>query len=81
MTLPFGGYNAGAIVEPVRDPTIVEQKLIPPDAAREAVALFQQHGIDCRVFAGNRWLILNPTGDHVSRNPHDPDHADHHAGL
>jgi Cof subfamily protein (haloacid dehalogenase superfamily) len=65
LTLPFGGYNAGAIVEP--DLSVVEQKLIPPDAAREAVAMFQQHGIDCWVFVGNQWLIANPTGDHVDR--------------
>ncbi len=70
LNLPFGGYNAGAIVEPDPDLTIVEQKLIPPDAAREAVAMFQQHGIDCWVFVGNRWLILNPTGDNVARETH-----------
>jgi Cof subfamily protein (haloacid dehalogenase superfamily) len=71
LALPFGGYNAGAIVEP--DPpalTIVEQKLIPPEAAREAVALFREHGIDCWVFVGNQWLIANPTGDHVDRELH-----------
>lgn len=68
LVLPFGGYNAGAIVEP--DLTIVEQKLIPPDAAREAVAIFQQHAIDCWVFVGNQWLIANPTGDHVDRELH-----------
>src|SRR5437899_6104939 len=63
LALPFGGYNAGAIVEP--DLSVVEQKLIPPDAAREAVAMFQQYCIDCWVFVGNQWLIVNPTGDHV----------------
>jgi Cof subfamily protein (haloacid dehalogenase superfamily) len=68
LALPFGGYNAGAIVEPdLPNLTIVEQKLIPPDAARDAVAMFQQHGIDCWVFVGNEWLIANPTGDHVDR--------------
>ena len=68
LVLPFGGYNAGAIVEP--DLSVVEQKLIPPDAAREAVAMFQQHGIDCWVFVGNEWLIANPNGDHVDREIH-----------
>jgi Cof subfamily protein (haloacid dehalogenase superfamily) len=67
LNLPFGGYNAGAIVDPDPDLTIVEQKLIPPDAAREAVALFQQHAIDCWVFVGNHWVIANPTGDQVDR--------------
>jgi len=65
LKLPFGGYNAGSIVEP--DLSVVEQKLIPPDAAREAVSIFQQHRIDCWVFVGNEWLIANPAGDHVDR--------------
>lgn len=63
LTLPFGGYNAGAIVEP--DLSVVEQKVIPPDAVREAVNTFQQHQIDCWVFTGNQWLIANPQGAHV----------------
>ena len=64
LALPFGGYNAGAIVEP--DLTVVEQKLIAPDAAGDAVALFQAHRIDCWVFVGNEWLIANPEGAHVA---------------
>ena len=68
LRLPFGGYNAGAIVEP--DLSVVEQKLIPPDAARQAVAMFQEHAIDCWVFVGNEWLIANPAGDHVDHETH-----------
>jgi Cof subfamily protein (haloacid dehalogenase superfamily) len=63
LRLPFGGYNAGAIVEP--DLTIVEQKLIPPDAAKEAVGMFRDQGVDCWVFTGNEWRIANPSGVHV----------------
>jgi Cof subfamily protein (haloacid dehalogenase superfamily) len=69
LNLPFGGYNAGSIVEP-GDLSVVEQKLIAPDAARQAVGIFQQHGIDCWVFVGNQWLIANPAGDHVDREIH-----------
>ena len=69
LRLPFGGYNAGAIVEPA-DLSVVEQKLIPPDAARQAVAMFQEHAIDCWVFVGNEWLIANPAGDHVDHETH-----------
>ena len=68
LKLPLGGYNAGSIVAP--DLSVVEQKLIPADAAREAVSLFQQHQIDCWVFIGNEWLIANPAGDHVDRETH-----------
>ena len=63
LRLPFGGYNAGAIVNP--DLSVVEQKLIPPEAARQAVGTFQRHQVDCWVFTGNQWLIANPMGSHV----------------
>jgi HAD superfamily hydrolase (TIGR01484 family) len=69
LKLPFGGYNAGAIVEPGAL-GVVEQKLIAPDAARQAVGIFQQHGIDCWVLVGNQWLIVNPAGDQVDREIH-----------
>ncbi|MBV9861422.1 MAG: HAD family hydrolase [Alphaproteobacteria bacterium] len=68
LELPFGGYNAGAIVEP--DFTVVEAKLIPPEAARRAVETFHENGIDCWVFAGNEWIITNRHGDHVDHEIH-----------
>jgi Cof subfamily protein (haloacid dehalogenase superfamily) len=68
LALPFGGYNGGSILDP--DFTIVEQKLIPLDAAREAVAAFQAQRIDCWVFVGNEWLIVNPAGEHVDHETH-----------
>ena len=68
LKLPFGGYNAGAIVEPVLpDLPVIEQKLIPPEVAKQAVTMFREHGVDCWVYAGNQWLIVNPAGDHVER--------------
>ena len=63
LKLPFGGYNAGAIVAP--DLTVIEQKLIPPDVAKEAARLFRRHRVDCWLFTGNQWLVINPRGDHV----------------
>jgi len=68
LRLPFGGYNAGGIVEP--DLTVVEQKLIPPEAAKEAVGAFQAHGVDCWVFTGNAWRIVDPDGAHVEHETH-----------
>jgi Cof subfamily protein (haloacid dehalogenase superfamily) len=64
LKLPFGGYNAGTIVNP--DLSVVEQKLIPADAAREAVKTFRQNQIDCWVFSGNEWIVANPQGSHVA---------------
>src|SRR5690349_24854878 len=51
LALPFGGYNGGTIVTP--DFGIVEQQLIPADAARTAVEMFKANGIDCWLFVGN----------------------------
>ena len=68
LRLPFGGYNAGGIVEP--DLSVVEQQLIPPDAAKEAVGAFQEQGVDCWVFTGNEWRIANPNGAHVAHETH-----------
>lgn len=64
LALPFGGYNGGTIVTP--DFGIVEQRLIPADAARTAVEMFHAKGIDCWLFVGNEWVILNPEGSHVA---------------
>jgi Cof subfamily protein (haloacid dehalogenase superfamily) len=63
LKLPFGGYDAGAIVNP--DLSVIEQQLIPPEAAAEAVATFRRQQVDCWVFTGNQWLIANPQGAHV----------------
>jgi Cof subfamily protein (haloacid dehalogenase superfamily) len=68
VTLPFGGYNGGSIVEP--DLTVIEQKTIPPATAKHAVDLFHANGIDTWVFVGNEWVILNRQGDHVDHEIH-----------
>jgi len=68
LTLPIGGYNAGAIVE--TDMTVVEQKVIAPDAAKRAVDIFHRFAIDCWVFDGNRWVVTNRQGDHVDHEIH-----------
>ena len=68
LTLPIGGYNAGAIVE--TDLTVIEQKVIGPDVAKQAVGIFREFGIDCWVFDGNRWVITNRQGDHVDHEIH-----------
>lgn len=68
LKLPFGGYNSGTIVE--TDFTIVDQKLIPPAAAKEAVNTFRDARVDCWVFTGNQWIVANPQGAHVDHETH-----------
>ncbi|HTZ38465.1 MAG TPA: Cof-type HAD-IIB family hydrolase [Stellaceae bacterium] len=68
VTLPFGGYNGGAIVEP--DLTLIEQVCIPPEVARKAVDTFHANGVSTWVFVGNEWVILDRNGDHVDHEIH-----------
>jgi Cof subfamily protein (haloacid dehalogenase superfamily) len=68
LKLPFGGYNSGAIVNP--DLSVVEQRVLPVEAAGQAVATFRRHGVDCWVFTGNEWLVANPQGAHVDHESH-----------
>ncbi|HJU16264.1 MAG TPA: Cof-type HAD-IIB family hydrolase [Stellaceae bacterium] len=68
LKLPFGGYNSGAIV--TTDFTVLEQKVIPPETAKQAVEVFHAHGVDCWVFVGNEWVITNRQGDHVDHEIH-----------
>jgi Cof subfamily protein (haloacid dehalogenase superfamily) len=68
LTLPFGGYNAGAIVD--TNFRVIEQKVIAPGVAKEAVGIFHKFGIDCWVFDGDRWVITNRQGDHVDHEIH-----------
>jgi Cof subfamily protein (haloacid dehalogenase superfamily) len=66
LKLPYGGFNGGKIVNP-SDMSVVEEICIPPDVVKQAVGVFQQNSIDCWVFVGNEWLIVNPDGDEVQR--------------
>jgi hypothetical protein len=68
ITLPFGGYNGGSIVEP--DLTVIEQVTIPPAAAKRAVDTFHANGVSTWVFVGNEWVILDRNGDHVDHEIH-----------
>ena len=69
LALPFGGYNGGSIVNPDLSP--VEQKLLSPDAAADAIALLEAHGItSIWVFTGGEWLIRYRDGDCVDLEIH-----------
>jgi len=68
VTLPFGGYNGGSIVEP--DLTVIEAVCIPPATAKRAVDVFHANGVSTWVFVGNEWVILDRGGDHVDHEIH-----------
>ena len=63
LRLPMGAYNGGALVAP--DLTVLEQRLLSPQAARAAIAVLRAHAIDIWAFAGDRWLVEHPDGAYV----------------
>jgi Cof subfamily protein (haloacid dehalogenase superfamily) len=62
---PIAGFNGGLFVE--RDLTILEEKTVPPDVARQAIDLMRAHGLDTWVYSGNDWLITKAIAPHVAR--------------
>ena len=62
---PIAGFNGGLFVE--RDLTILEEKTVPADVARQAVDLMRTHGLDAWVYSGNDWLITKAVAPHVAR--------------
>jgi Cof subfamily protein (haloacid dehalogenase superfamily) len=68
LQLPMGGYNGGALVMP--DLTVVEQRLLSPEAARAAITVLRSCGVDIWVFSGDRWLVENPDGPYIGREKH-----------
>jgi Cof subfamily protein (haloacid dehalogenase superfamily) len=65
LRTPIAGFNGGLFV--TRDLAILEQKTVPADVAREALALIRQHGLDAWLYCGNDWLITVPGAPHVAR--------------
>ena len=65
LDTPIAGFNGGLFVK--RDLTILEQKTLPIDVAKEAIDLIRAHGLDAWVYRGNDWLVTNADGPHVTR--------------
>jgi Cof subfamily protein (haloacid dehalogenase superfamily) len=65
LTLPMGAFNGAALVTPAL--TILEQNLLPPETAFEAIAVMRSFAVDVWVFSGDRWLVSDPDGAYVER--------------
>jgi Cof subfamily protein (haloacid dehalogenase superfamily) len=65
LDTPIAGFNGGLFV--TRDLTILEQKTVPVDVARQAIDLIREHGLDAWVYRGNDWLITKADAPHVAR--------------
>ncbi len=59
----LAGFNGGTVMQP--DGLVVEQRLVPAEAARTALGLFARNGVAAWLFTAGEWLILDPDGPHV----------------
>jgi Cof subfamily protein (haloacid dehalogenase superfamily) len=62
---PFAAFNGGSILGP--DGGVLERLLVPPEAARMALAMFDLRGIDSWVFARGEWWLHDPHGVKTDR--------------
>jgi Cof subfamily protein (haloacid dehalogenase superfamily) len=65
LDTPIAGFNGGLFVK--RDLSILAQKTLPSEIARQAIELIRKHGLDAWVYSGNDWLITKPGAPHVAR--------------
>jgi Cof subfamily protein (haloacid dehalogenase superfamily) len=65
LDTPIAGFNGGLFTE--RDLTIIEEKTVPADVARQTIDLIIKQGLDAWVYRGNDWLITKIDAPHVAR--------------
>jgi Cof subfamily protein (haloacid dehalogenase superfamily) len=65
ITTPHAGFNGGQIVA-ADNTTILDELLIPEDAAAQAVVHMTAAGLDVWVFAGGGWYVKGPGGPYVA---------------
>ena len=61
----IAGFNGGAMVKP--DLSVIEEKTVPPEVARQAIELIRQHGMDAWLYTAKDWFVTNRTAPHVDR--------------
>jgi HAD superfamily hydrolase (TIGR01484 family) len=61
----IAGFNGGLYVNP--DLSVIRRLTLDPAAARQAVDLIVDHGLDVWVYTQDEWLIRDRTGPHVAR--------------
>jgi Cof subfamily protein (haloacid dehalogenase superfamily) len=62
---PFAAFNGGSILG--WDGEVLERLILPHEAARMALALFDLRGIDSWVFARGEWWLRDPLGVNTDR--------------
>jgi Cof subfamily protein (haloacid dehalogenase superfamily) len=62
---PIAGFNGGVFVNP--DLSVIESHTLAPGAARQALALILERGLDAWVYTETEWLIRDSEAPHVAR--------------
>jgi Cof subfamily protein (haloacid dehalogenase superfamily) len=65
LDTPIAGFNGGLFVKP--DLSILEQKTVPSEIARQAIDLIRGHHLDAWIYCENDWLITKLDAPHVAR--------------
>ena len=65
ITTPHAGFNGGQIVA-ADNKTILDELVIPEDAAAQAVEHMTAAGLDVWVFAGSGWYVKGSNGPYVA---------------
>src|SRR5262245_44473239 len=65
LDTPIAGFNGGLFI--ARDLTVLAQKTVPADLARQAIDLMRQHDLDVWVYRHNDWLTAEADAPPVSR--------------
>ncbi len=66
LTTPIAGFNGGMLVEPDLK-TIVQQRTLSRQVAREVVNALVNAGLDVWVYRGRDWFVRDIQGPHVAR--------------
>ena len=65
LRLPIGAFNGAALV--AADLAVLGHRELPTDVAVDAIAGFGARSIDAWLFTVDHWLVVNPSGDYVSK--------------
>jgi Cof subfamily protein (haloacid dehalogenase superfamily) len=65
LKTPIAGFNGGIFIRP--DMTIIEEHRLTPEAARRALRLILDHGMDAWIYCGNDWYLRDLKAPHVAR--------------
>ena len=65
LDTPIAGFNGGVFVHP--DLSVIEERVLAPDVAKQAMDIILKHGLDAWVYSGSDWLVRDLNAPHVER--------------